>query len=127
MEGISASIGPSWRQFSGFDHEHHWGGSFAFRDSQSVTTSLELPIYLSHRIVGRFNITHAETANMAQFNVAAVAIALLLIVGLVRLLLVGRRPNGYPPGPPTIPLIGNIHQVCKMSPKCNELLLIDLM
>ncbi|KAK5017381.1 hypothetical protein LTR60_001962, partial [Cryomyces antarcticus] len=28
-----------------------------------------------------------------------------------RLLRVGRRPSSYPPGPPTVPILGNIHQV----------------
>lgn len=34
-----------------------------------------------------------------------------VLVILARLLMTGRRPSGYPPGPRTIPVLGNIHLV----------------
>lgn len=37
----------------------------------------------------------------------------LLVLIVHRLSKVGRRPAGYPPGPPTLPLIGNLHLMPK--------------
>lgn len=47
---------------------------------------------------------------MAQWQISAAVTALLILYGLARLLSIGRRPKDYPPGPPTLPLLGNIHQ-----------------
>ncbi|KAF2196383.1 cytochrome P450 [Delitschia confertaspora ATCC 74209] len=44
---------------------------------------------------------------------ALVLIVIVLAAALYRLSKVGSRPKGYPPGPPTLPVIGNLHLMPK--------------
>jgi cytochrome P450 len=46
----------------------------------------------------------------ASYPVTMGIVALLVILWQ-RLNKIGRRPKNYPPGPPTLPLIGNLHQI----------------
>ena len=43
-------------------------------------------------------------------KLSAAGLAVLLFV-LIFVLRVGSRPKDYPPGPPTLPLLGNLHLV----------------
>lgn len=48
---------------------------------------------------------------MANTNYTILLVVLGITALLIRVLRIGSRPKDYPPGPPTLPLLGNIHQM----------------
>lgn len=46
-----------------------------------------------------------------MFSPVSASIVAVLVLVLWRVSKIGRRPKNYPPGPPTLPLIGNLHQI----------------
>ncbi|KAI5290674.1 hypothetical protein KEM54_000808 [Ascosphaera aggregata] len=63
--------------------------------------------------------THQQLIMVSEsrlFEVTLILSGLLLSYGLYRLLKVGSRPKGIPPGPPTVPILGNLHLMNKDKP-----------
>lgn len=54
---------------------------------------------------------------LSTFPLSVVLVLSLASYGLIHLLRFGNRENGLPPGPKTIPILGNIHQFPKEFPQ----------
>lgn len=64
---------------------------------------------------------HQDRCKMTPYFVV-LALATLGTYFVYLLFTTGRRPKDCPPGPPTLPIIGNIHQVVKPCPSSFSLL-----
>lgn len=53
---------------------------------------------------------YGDSDNMASTTLTIFAIITIILL-VLNVLTIGRRDKDYPPGPPTIPILGNIHQV----------------
>ncbi|KAJ6084237.1 cytochrome P450 oxidoreductase [Penicillium sp. IBT 16267x] len=61
---------------------------------------------------------------MISLSIILLVLLVAFIVLLPKIVKVGSRPAGYPPGPPTVPLLGNLHLVRRLrTSRC--LILID--
>jgi len=62
-------------------------------------------------------------AALGNGKLPAAAAVILIVYGFFKLLRVGHRDKRMPPGPPTLPILGNLHQIpiTGMYKKCVDL------
>ncbi|KAK5687688.1 hypothetical protein LTS10_001828 [Elasticomyces elasticus] len=82
-------------------------------DETSVQTFICPPprdLIVSEPLV-RMNDIKMTDNNNSRTAAIGIAIGCIALLGLYRLLQVGSRDKRLPPGPPTLPILGNLHQV----------------
>ena len=73
------------------------------------------PVPLSLESPDRPSCSHSQPSHqwLGMYSAASVLALAVVTVLAIRLLRVGRRRTGLPPGPPTIPILGNAHLLPK--------------
>lgn len=82
----------------------------------SVQCALKLAallfVFLLEVKASRKNITHSIGIVRMDIPIYLYVLGAVVLFGAARKLnRIGRRPADFPPGPPTLPILGNIHQV----------------
>jgi hypothetical protein len=52
-----------------------------------------------------------QSIKMYELTLTHFCVATVVVLGIYKLLQIGKRDSRMPPGPPTLPILGNLHQV----------------